>query len=372
MATSLLKRPRRSVLGLVEALATPHGIDRYLELIHPMLTVRELRAVVTDVEHSTTDSVTLDPAPDPAVEGFRGRPVRPAHRRHRRCAPHPLLLAVVLAVPRRRLHRADDQGPPRGCGVQLPARPRRARAGGRAGAGRRRLPPAGRASRAGAADQRRQRHHAGAVDAAHAVRRGLPRRHRLPALRVHRGRRRLPASSCAGSPAEHDNVRLVLAYTKQQTGGDLHGLFDETHLAEAAPWYAHGADLPVRAARADGHHPRALRRQGHRGHAALRGVRDLAGSRPPTARSPARPTSAAPSPRTPARPCSSRPRPPGSRPSTAAAWASASPARRSRPPAAPATSRPARRTPTPTPRSSCASRRPSATSPSTSDRLRHL
>jgi ferredoxin-NADP reductase len=37
---------------------------------------------------------------------------------------------------------------------------------------------------------------------------------------------------------EYPNVKLVLAYTKQTSGGDLHGLFDETHLAEAAPWYA--------------------------------------------------------------------------------------------------------------------------------------
>jgi ferredoxin-NADP reductase len=37
---------------------------------------------------------------------------------------------------------------------------------------------------------------------------------------------------------EYPDVKLVLAYTRQTAGGDLHGLFDETHLAEAAPWYA--------------------------------------------------------------------------------------------------------------------------------------
>jgi ferredoxin-NADP reductase len=38
--------------------------------------------------------------------------------------------------------------------------------------------------------------------------------------------------------AAHENVHLVLAYTRQRDGGDLHGHFDETQLAEVAPWYA--------------------------------------------------------------------------------------------------------------------------------------
>src|SRR5579875_2462207 len=36
----------------------------------------------------------------------------------------------------------------------------------------------------------------------------------------------------------HGNVRLVLAYTRQDIGGDMHGRFHETQLADAAPWYA--------------------------------------------------------------------------------------------------------------------------------------
>ena len=69
--------PRRlSPLAMFEALATPHGIDRYLELVHPMLTVRELRAEVVAVQHATDDAVTPDPAPHPAVERVPGRPVR--------------------------------------------------------------------------------------------------------------------------------------------------------------------------------------------------------------------------------------------------------------------------------------------------------
>jgi stearoyl-CoA 9-desaturase NADPH oxidoreductase len=65
------KTSRRSPLRLFEALATPHGVDRYLELVHPMLTVRDLRAVVTDVRRSTADSVTLTLRPTRQWRGFR-------------------------------------------------------------------------------------------------------------------------------------------------------------------------------------------------------------------------------------------------------------------------------------------------------------
>src|SRR3954454_18200338 len=63
-------RRRLSPLGVLEPLATPHGVDRYLELIHPMLTVRELRAVVTDVERTTADSVILTLRPTRQWKGF--------------------------------------------------------------------------------------------------------------------------------------------------------------------------------------------------------------------------------------------------------------------------------------------------------------
>ena len=61
---------RISPLGLFEALATPHGVDRYLELVNPMLTVRELRAEVTAVHRSTHDSVTLTLRPTRQWKGF--------------------------------------------------------------------------------------------------------------------------------------------------------------------------------------------------------------------------------------------------------------------------------------------------------------
>jgi ferredoxin-NADP reductase len=66
-----LRRRGQAVLGLVEALATPHGIDRYLELVNPMLTVRELRARVTAVHRQTPDTVTLTLRPTRQWHGFR-------------------------------------------------------------------------------------------------------------------------------------------------------------------------------------------------------------------------------------------------------------------------------------------------------------
>ena len=58
------------MLSLIEALATPHGVDRYLELVHPMLTVRAVRAQVTAVHRQTPDTVTLRLRPTRTWKGF--------------------------------------------------------------------------------------------------------------------------------------------------------------------------------------------------------------------------------------------------------------------------------------------------------------
>jgi ferredoxin-NADP reductase len=65
--TSIAKSPLR----LLEALATPHGLDRYLELVNPMLTVRELRGEITDVRRTTPDSIVLTVRPTRQWRGFR-------------------------------------------------------------------------------------------------------------------------------------------------------------------------------------------------------------------------------------------------------------------------------------------------------------
>jgi stearoyl-CoA 9-desaturase NADPH oxidoreductase len=56
---------------LVDLLVGPHGIDRYLELVRPTLTVSEARAEVLAVRHQTARSVTLTLRPNTAWRGFR-------------------------------------------------------------------------------------------------------------------------------------------------------------------------------------------------------------------------------------------------------------------------------------------------------------
>ncbi len=236
MALLTLKRPPRSVLGLVEALATPHGLDRYLELVHPMLTVRELRAVVTDVERSTTDSVTLTLRPTRQWKGFEaGQFVQ--------------LTVDIDGVRRTRCYSPS-------CSQY--------RADGRIEVTIKTHPD-------GVVSNYLHDHAAPGLVVGLSQADGI---FRLPTSRpeqlllISGGSGITPVLSMLRTLCDegytgdivflhysfteadvaclehlrrladaHDNVRLVLAYTKQDTGGDLHGLFDETHLAEAAPWY---------------------------------------------------------------------------------------------------------------------------------------
>ena len=64
---SLGRRLLRS--DLLEALAYPHGVDRYVELLRPLLVKREVRAEVTAVRRQTPKSVTLTLCPN---ENWRG------------------------------------------------------------------------------------------------------------------------------------------------------------------------------------------------------------------------------------------------------------------------------------------------------------
>jgi stearoyl-CoA 9-desaturase NADPH oxidoreductase len=56
---------------LVDLLCGPHGIDRYLELIRPDLTLHEARAEVVSVRRQTDRSVTLTLRPNAAWAGLR-------------------------------------------------------------------------------------------------------------------------------------------------------------------------------------------------------------------------------------------------------------------------------------------------------------
>jgi stearoyl-CoA 9-desaturase NADPH oxidoreductase len=68
-AATVTRRLLRS--PLIDLLVGPHGIDRYLELIRPDLTVHDARAEVLAVGRQTRRSVTLTLRPNAAWSGFR-------------------------------------------------------------------------------------------------------------------------------------------------------------------------------------------------------------------------------------------------------------------------------------------------------------
>jgi ferredoxin-NADP reductase len=55
----------------LDAFATPHGIDRYVELVVPTWSSTEVRGRIVDVCHGTPDSVTLTIRPNANWSGFR-------------------------------------------------------------------------------------------------------------------------------------------------------------------------------------------------------------------------------------------------------------------------------------------------------------
>lgn len=73
MFTETPTRFARRLLGspLVEALTTPHGVDRYVELVRPAFSLREVRAEVVAVRRATARSVTLALRPNANWQGFR-------------------------------------------------------------------------------------------------------------------------------------------------------------------------------------------------------------------------------------------------------------------------------------------------------------
>ncbi|HEY7961807.1 MAG TPA: ferredoxin reductase [Solirubrobacteraceae bacterium] len=69
MPTATVNRLLRS--SLLEALTYPHGVDRYVELVRPLLVKREVRAEVTAVRRQTPKSVTLTLRPNVNWRGIR-------------------------------------------------------------------------------------------------------------------------------------------------------------------------------------------------------------------------------------------------------------------------------------------------------------
>ncbi len=77
MSTVTVTRRRLLRSPLVDVLLGPHGIDRYLELIRPELTVHDARAKVLALRRQTARSITLTLRPNAAWTGFRaGQSVR--------------------------------------------------------------------------------------------------------------------------------------------------------------------------------------------------------------------------------------------------------------------------------------------------------
>lgn len=56
---------------LMQALAAPHGVDRYLEALNPAWSLNEVRARITAVRHETVDSITITLHPNHNWKGFR-------------------------------------------------------------------------------------------------------------------------------------------------------------------------------------------------------------------------------------------------------------------------------------------------------------
>jgi ferredoxin-NADP reductase len=227
-------RRRLSLLALFEALATPHGVDRYLELLNPMLTVRDLRAEVTEVHRSTADSVTLTLRPTRQWKGFqagqfvqvtveidcvrRTRCYSPVCSQHRSDGRIELTIkAHPQGLVSQYLHAHAAPGLVVGLSqaageFRLPARRPEKLLLISGGSG---ITPVLSMLRT-LCDEG----HTGDVTFLHYGYTVQDVSHREELLAL---------------AAEHANVTVVLAYTDQASGDDLHGFFNEQHLAAVAP-----------------------------------------------------------------------------------------------------------------------------------------
>jgi len=117
---------------LLNALAYPHGVDRYVELVRPLALARDVRAEITAVRWQTPRSVTLTLRPNENWRGFRAgqfvgvsvevngvrltRPYSPAGSEH---APSGKLELTVSTHPQGRVSRHLREHARRGMVVDL-------------------------------------------------------------------------------------------------------------------------------------------------------------------------------------------------------------------------------------------------------------
>lgn len=230
-------RGKFSLLSLFEAMATPHALDRYLELVDPMTTVKDLRGEVTAVHRSTEDTVTLTLRPTHQWQGFEaGQFVQVGvvidGVRHTRCyspacsqyredgrieltiKAHPEGLVSHYLHRNARVGLVVSLSQAEGT-FHLPTpRPDRVLliSGG-----------------------------SGITPVLSMLRSLLDEGYSGDLTFLHYAYTEKDVSYRAelGAIADsHENVNIVLAYTDQDAGGDLHGFFGTEHLLEVAPWYA--------------------------------------------------------------------------------------------------------------------------------------
>ena len=121
---------------LLNALAYPHGVDRYVELVRPLCVKRDVRAEITAVRRQTPKSVTLTLRPNENWRGLRAGQFVGVSVEIDGVRADPALLSRRLRARGGRRARADRVDPPRGQGLASPARPRAAGDDRRPDAGR--------------------------------------------------------------------------------------------------------------------------------------------------------------------------------------------------------------------------------------------
>jgi ferredoxin-NADP reductase len=223
-------------MRLLEALVTPHGVDRYLELVHPMLTVRELRGEVTAVTRTTPDSLTLTIRPTRQWKGFR--------------AGQFVQVSVVIDGVRRSRCYSPSSSQWRTDGrfdITVKAHP-----GGLVSrwlhANARRGSVLGLAQADGSftlPDERPDRllfvsGGSGITPVLSMLRTLCDEEHRGEVVFLHYAddAQHVPhRGDLEAMAAEHDNVRVVIAHTGDERG-ELSGFFGPDHLDAVAPWHA--------------------------------------------------------------------------------------------------------------------------------------
>ncbi|WP_326569437.1 ferredoxin reductase [Amycolatopsis rhabdoformis] len=230
--TALLPRRLRGLASLAEALLTPHGADRYLELLDPMLVRKEIRGRVVDVRHQTADTVTFTVRPSRAWRGFEaGQYVR--------------LTVEIDGVRRTRCYSPCGSGggdleftvkaDPRGLvSRHLRATTRVGSVFGLSAADGEFTLPSPRPERIVLVSGG-----SGITPVLAMARRLVAEGHRGEVVFLHYSTSPadvLYGAELAALAERHPGLRVVHAHTHAR-GGDLRGFFSKEHLEQAAPWF---------------------------------------------------------------------------------------------------------------------------------------